>query len=200
MKPLRVPVRVAGTVLAAGALLLRPARIPAQPVERAAAASGASVHLRYAERRLELARLDLEKARRQNAEAGSAQVPAADLRRLEVRVAALEEVVEAERKTPDGGRLDGQIARAQAALEVVRDDLARLERLHAAMPNAVPEIDLRRQRVRVEIAELRLALWQDPEHRLSAIEQMQIQIDQLIDQLADLIEEISNRRLVTPPP
>lgn len=200
MKPLRVPVRVAGTVLAAGALLLRPVTVPAQPAEGAAAASGASVHLRYAESRLELARLDLEKARRQNTEAGSAQVPAADLRRLEVRVAALEEVVDAERKTPDGGRLDGQVARARAALEVVRDDLARLERLHAAMPNAVPEIDLRRQRVRVEIAELRLALWQDPEHRLSAIEQMQIQIDQLTDQLADLIEEISNRRLVTPPP
>lgn len=197
MKPLRVPMRVAGAVLAAVALLCRPA---ATAVEPGVPTTGASVHLRYAEARLALARLELEKARRQNTEAGASQVPASDLRRLEVRVAALEQLVAAERNTPAAGRLDGQIARAKAALEVVRDDLARLERLHATMPNAVPEIDLRRQRVRVEIAELRLALWQDPEHRLSAIDQMQIQLDQLTDQLVDLIDQISNRRLVTPPP
>jgi len=179
-------------------------RVVAQDVQGAAtrdqAGVGDGLHLRYATARLDLARLDLEKARRQNADAGSPQVPAADMRRLEVRVEALERVVASEKTQRVNGQLDGQVARARAALELVREDLARLERLHAAMPATVPEIDLRRQRTRVEIAELRLALWQDPNHVPSAIDRMQIQIDQLTDQIVDLIDQIENRRLVTPPP
>jgi uncharacterized coiled-coil protein SlyX len=83
---------------------------------------------------------------------------------------------------------------------VAREDLARLERLRESQPNSVGELDLRRQRVRVDIAELRVALWQDPEHIPSPIDRMQIQLDQLSDQLIDMIDQISNRRLVTPPP
>ena len=198
--------RIAPRCVAAAAMALWPAapRVVAQDVQGAVAPDqavvGDGLHLRYATARLDLARLDLEKARRQNADAGSPQVPAADMRRLEVRVEALERVVASEKTQRVNGQLDGQVARARAALELVREDLARLERLHAAMPATVPEIDLRRQRTRVEIAELRLALWQDPNHVPSAIDRMQIQIDQLTDQIVDLIDQIENRRLVTPPP
>lgn len=160
----------------------------------------ASLHLRYANARLELARLDLEKARRQNQNAGASQVPASDMRRLEARLAALEQVVAAEKARADGDEVDGQLARSRAALDVAREDLARLERLREASPNAVTDVDLRRQRIRVEIAELRVALWEDPSHIPSPIDRMQIQIDQLSDQLIDMIDQISNRRLVTPPP
>lgn len=162
--------------------------------------TGGSLHLRYVTARLELAKLDLEKARRQNQVAGSPQVPASDMRRLEARLAALEQVVAAEKAQRDDGQLEGQLARAKAALDVAREDLARLERLHESQPNSVAELDLRRQRVRVDIAELRVALWQDPEHMPSSIDRMQIQLDQLSDQLLDMIDQISNRRLVTPPP
>jgi multidrug resistance efflux pump len=122
------------------------------------------------------------------------------MRRLEARQAALEQVVAAEKGQQDAGQVEGQIARAKAALEVAREDLARLERLRESQPNSVGELDLRRQRVRVDIAELRVALWQDPEHIPSPIDRMQIQLDQLSDQLIDMIDQISNRRLVTPPP
>lgn len=197
-------VTAAMTAMTAMAVWPASPRVVAQDVQGAAtpdqAAVGDGLHLRYATARLDLARLDLEKARRQNADAGSPQVPAADMRRLEVRVEALERVVESEKTQRVNGQLDGQVARARAALELVREDLARLERLHAAVPATVPEIDLRRQRTRVEIAELRLALWQDPNHVPSAIDRMQIQIDQLTDQIVDLIDQIENRRLVTPPP
>ena len=122
------------------------------------------------------------------------------MRRLEARQAALEQVVAAEKGQQDDGKVEGQIARAKAALEVAREDLARLERLRESQPNSVGELDLRRQRVRVDIAELRVALWQDPEHLPSPIDRMQIQLDQLSDQLIDMIDQIANRRLVTPPP
>jgi len=159
-----------------------------------------STYLQYAKARLELARLELRKARGQNEEAGAPQVPASDIRRMEVRVAALERVVAAAQARPDDGRLEGQIVRARAALELSRGDLARLERLRSTTPQAVPEIDLERQRVRVRIAELRLALWEDPDSIPAEIDRMQIQIDQLTDQLIDVIDQIMNRRLVTPPP
>jgi hypothetical protein len=162
--------------------------------------AGSDLHVRYAEARLALAKLDLEKARQQNADAGSPQVPAADMLRLEVRVDALQQVVDAEAARRNGPNVTGQVARARAALLLARDDLARLERLRAASPVAVPEIDLQRQRARVQIAELRMAMWEDPDHIPSALDRMQIQIDQLTDQIVDLLDQIENRRLVTPPP
>jgi hypothetical protein len=158
------------------------------------------VHLRYAEARLKLARLDLEKARRQNAAAKAPQVPASDIRRLELRVHALERQVEAIKGDPEGKLVGGQIARAEAIAELARDDLARLERVRAASPGAVAEIDVDRLRARVEIAELRVELWRDPAHVPSMTDRVQIQIDQLTDIIIDLLDDIENRRTVAAPP
>lgn len=187
-------------VLPAALTVLSSTCVAAAPPTDGTGGADGSLHLRYVTARLELAKLDLEKARRQNQVAGSPQVPASDMRRLEARQAALEQVVAAQKAQRDDGEVEGQIARAKAALEVAREDLARLERLRESQPNSVGELDLRRQRVRVDIAELRVALWQDPEHIPSPIDRMQIQLDQLSDQLIDMIDQISNRRLVTPPP
>jgi hypothetical protein len=170
----------------------------AEPGPATPAAS--EVHLKYAEARLKLARLDLEKAQRQNKAARSPQVPASDIRRLQFRVGALERQVEAIRTDPEGKLDGGQIARAEAIAALAREDLARLERIRAASPIAVEEIDVDRGRAKVEIAELRVELWKDPAHLISVTDRVQIQIDQLTDIVIDLLDDIENRRTVSAPP
>jgi hypothetical protein len=165
-----------------------------------AAPAVSDVHLRYADARLKLARLDLEKALRQNKAANAPQVPESDIRRLELRVGALERQVEAIRTDPEGKLDGGQIARAEAVAALAREDLARLERIRAASPIAVAEIDVDRGRAKVEIAELRVELWKDPAHLISVTDRVQIQIDQLTDILIDLLDDIENRRTVSAPP
>jgi hypothetical protein len=172
----------------------------AEPGPSAAAPAASDVHLRYADARLKLARLDLEKALRQNKAAGAAQVPESDIRRLQLRVGALERQVEAIRTDPEGKLDGGQIARAEAVAVLAREDLRRLERIRAASPIAVAEIDVDRVRAKVEIAELRVELWKDPAHQLSVTDRVQIQIDQLTDILIDLLDDIENRRTVAAPP
>jgi len=191
----RLAVACALLAAIAGVALRSPRAEPA-----AATRAADDVHLRYAKARLKLARLDLEKAQRQNKAAKSPQVPESDIRRLQLRVGALERQVDAIKTDPEGKLDGGQIARAEAVAVLAREDLARLERIRAASPIAVAEIDVDRGRARVEIAELRVELWKDPAHLVSVTDRVQVQIDQLTDILIDLLDDIENRRTVSAPP
>jgi len=191
----RLAVACALLAAIAGVALRSPRAEPA-----AATRAADDVHLRYGKARLKLARLDLEKAQRQNKAAKSPQVPESDIRRLQLRVGALERQVDAIKTDPEGKLDGGQIARAEAVAVLAREDLARLERIRAASPIAVAEIDVDRGRARVEIAELRVELWKDPAHLVSVTDRVQVQIDQLTDILIDLLDDIENRRTVSAPP
>ena len=179
-------------VATAGAGLLRGAD-DAAPVDPSAA-----LHVRYAEARLKLARLDLERARAADEQFGNRVVSDTDLRRLEARIRVLERQVEVNRRLPHGNGLEAQVARARAAAEVAEEDLEAARDLHQRAPKAMHEIDLRRYESRAEIARLRLALLEDPENVPSMIDQMQLQLDQLTDHVVDLLDQIENQRTITP--
>lgn len=186
-------VAVASIVAAAIVLPLRAAD------DDAATDPSAALHVRYAEARLKLAKLDLERARAADEQFGVRVVSDTDIRRLEARVRVLERHVEVNRTLPHGNGLDAQIARARAAAEVADDDLRAARDLRATSPKAMGEIDLRRYETKAEIARLRVALLEDPENVPSIIDQMQLQLDQLTDHVVDLLDQIENQRTIIPP-
>lgn len=187
-----MPVRRALLLAAALALPLRAAD------DGAVADASSALHVRYAEARLTLARLDLERARAADEQFGVRVVSDTDLRRLEARVRVLERQVEVTRKLPHGNGIEAQIARARAAAEVAEEDLQAARDLRATNPEAINAIDLRRHQTRAEIARLRVALLEDPENVPSMIDQMQLQLDQLTDHVVDLLDQIENQRSIIP--
>ena len=193
--PRRAALRRSGVILA----LLLPLLAAAAAADEPAPADASSLlHLRYAEARLKLARLALERARAADAQAGARVVSETDLRRLEARIRVLEGQVEVNRTVPHGNGIHAQIARARAAAEVADEDLRQARDLHDRQPKAIHPIDLDRYAARAEIARLRVELLEDPENVPSIIDQMQLQLDQLTDHVLDLLDQIENQRTITP--
>jgi len=81
------------------------------------------LHRKYAEARLELAELDLEKADLLDAQGSGRTVSEHDRRRLRTRVAVLRELVAANRDPSNGVGIQGQRLRARAGLQLAKDDL-----------------------------------------------------------------------------
>lgn len=167
--------------------------------EGTVADASAALHVRYAEARLKLARLDLERAMLLDERAGGAQVSETDMRRLRARVLVLERLVEATRLHPHGNGIEAHKARARAAVEVAVKDL---ESVTDAAPedDAMRRIIVDRYRSRLEIARLRLAVLEDPTNVPSPFDQMQLQIDQLADHVVDLLDMIENQDTIIPAP
>lgn len=159
----------------------------------------ARLHVRYAEARLKLAQLELDRAVLMDERAGGGQVSETNMRRLRARVLVLERLVEATRLHPHGNGIEAHKARARAAVDVAVEDLE-------AITNTVPEDDamrriiVNRYRTRLEIARLRLSLLEDPANVPSPFDQMQLQIDQLADHVVDLLDMIENQDTIIPPP
>ncbi len=170
--------------------------LPAQaadPAERRSAHD--ELHSRYAEARLKLAELDLEKATLLENQGNGRLVSDHDWRRLRSRVAVLREIVEAHGEHPHGTGIDGQRARARAAVKIAEADLAQAREIHDLKPTDFTDIAVRRFEAKAEIARLRLALWDDPENVPSIIDEMQMQIDQLTDHVVDLLDQVENERV-----
>ncbi len=164
------------------------------PAERRSAHD--ELHSRYAEARLKLAELDLEKATLLESRGSGRIVSDQDRRRLRSRVAVLQEIAEATRKQPHGTGIEGQRARARAAVTVADADLEQARNLHDLKPTAFTALAVQRHETKAEIARLRLALWDDPENAPSIIDEMQMQIDQLTDHVVDLLDQIENDRII----
>lgn len=153
------------------------------------------LHQRYAEARLALAELDLEKATILDREGQGGIVSDYDWRRLRSRVAVLRELVAISRDRPHGTGLDGQRARAKAVAKVAEEDLEQARAIHDRQPDPLNEIGVRRAEAKAEIARLRVALWEDPANVPSIIDEMQMQIDQLTDHVIDLLDQVDNDRI-----
>lgn len=154
------------------------------------------LHAKYAEARLKLAELDLEKATLLESRGSGRIVSDQDWRRLRSRVAVLQEIAEATRKQPHGTGIDGQRARARAAVKVADADLEQARNLHDLKPTAFTALAVQRHETKAEIARLRVALWEDPANVPSIIDEMQMQIDQLTDHVVDLLDQIENNRII----
>ena len=157
------------------------------------------LHAKYADARLKLAELDLEKATLLESRGSGRIVSDQDWRRLRSRVAVLQEIAEATREHPHGTGIDGQRARARAAVKVADADLEQARNLHDVKPTAFTALAVQRHEAKAEIARLRLALWDDPENVPSIIDEMQMQIDQLTDHVVDLLDQIENDRIIDSP-
>ena len=154
------------------------------------------LHAKYAEARLKLAELDLEKATLLEGQGSGRIVSDQDWRRLRSRVAVLQEIAEATRKQPHGTGIEGQRARARAAVTVADADLEQARNLHDLKPTAFTALAVQRHETKAEIARLRVALWEDPANVPSIIDEMQMQIDQLTDHVVDLLDQIENNRII----
>ncbi len=197
--PLSSVARAAGRCVASPILLalcLVACRAEIRAEEEPAAGDSSALHLRYAEARLKLARLDLERAILVN-ERVEGEVTETDLRRLSARVRVLEGLVEATRLQPHGNGLESHKARARAAVEVAQEDLESVGTPRA--DDVMEKLLFERYRSRVEIAKLRLAMLEDPTNVPSPFDQMQLQLDQLADHVLDLLDQIENPSTIIPP-
>ena len=191
--PKRIAPLLLGVSLALSAL-------PHLPLSRADEPAGArsahdELHARYAEARLTLAELDLEKATLLEQQGSGRIVSDQEWRRLRGRVAVLREIVETHRERPHGTGIDGQRARARAAVKIADEDLAQARAIREHGETPFTELTVRRFETKAEIARLRLALWDDPANVPSMIDEMQMQIDQLTDHVVDLLDQIDSERI-----
>ena len=185
---------IAAAVLSAaphGGVFAQESRAPETNPDRAGA--HADLHVRYAEARLALAEVDLERARQLNRRFANL-VPAGEIAALEDRVGLLRGLARQARDTPHGHGLAIQraAAHAAAARAAIALESARAARRTAA--TALSDIDLARLELRLEVARLRADLWDDATLVPSLIDDMQLHIEQVQEQLAELQHEVETIR------
>lgn len=155
----------------------------------AEAAAAADLRVRYAMARLRLAELDLERALAAN-RALPAAVGAREIERLRNHILVMQRHVEIAREQPRTAARQVTVAAAETGRDTVRADLEAALAANHRVPGAVSELNVRRLRARLELAEIRLALCKNPDHELSILDEMQWNIDQLTDQLIDLRHQV----------
>lgn len=149
------------------------------------AAAAAELKVRYATARLRLAELDLERALAANRAAHGAVGPR-EIERLQNHIRLLRRHVEIVRERPRTAARRATVAAAAAGRDDVRAELEAALAANHRVPGAVSDLNLERLRARLELAEIRVALCQNPDDELSILDEMQWNIDQLTDQLIDL--------------
>jgi len=189
--------RIAGALLRAVTLFLIVAHLPAaHGVDPPAELSPHdTLHAEYAEARLKLAELDLEKATLLDGEGKGRMLSDYDWRRLRSRVAVLRDLVDINRRKPHGTGIHEQRIRARAAADNAEADLREAEHFHERGPTPLTDIGVRRAGAKADIARLRLALWDDPANVPSIIDEMQMQIDLLTDHVIDLLDQVDQDRI-----
>ena len=158
------------------------------PAERA----HSELHVRYAEARLRLAKANLEKAE-DLARKVPRQVHDVELASLRRRVEVLERHVTVTKEQPHGNGFGLAQAAAKTAVKQAEDELAAVQAANARQPGAVSAATLRQLAAALELAEVRLAIWDDPSFLDSPLQVMQMQIDQLADEVFELIQCLNNR-------
>ncbi|NBT12895.1 MAG: hypothetical protein EBS56_04825 [Planctomycetia bacterium] len=148
-----------------------------------------ALHTRYAEARLQLAEARLRTAEQLNQKT-PVLLTEADVRRLRSRVAALRGVVATTRERPHGHGLAVQQAEARASSHDAKEDLAAARAVRQRQPAAMSADALRQFEIKAEIAELRVALLEDPAFLDSPLDVMQLQIDQLADLILDAADRL----------
>lgn len=141
--------------------------------------------VRYAEARLRLAELDLERASAVNERAHDA-IGERELGRLRTHVATLQRHVAIAREHPRTAARQASIAAAEAACADARGDLEAAERVNDRTAGSVSEINVRRLRARVELADARLELCRNPDYELSLLAELEWNIEQLTADVIDL--------------
>lgn len=177
----RIQIVVAVVVLAMAATAEEEAPKPAPPPD--------DLRVRYAEARLRLAELDLERAIAANDRVHDA-IGDRELQRLRTHVTMLQRHVEIAREHPRTAARQANITAAEAACVEARGDLDAALRANHRTPGSVSDINIARLRAKVDVAELRVALCKSPDYELSLLAEMEWNIEQLTDEVIDLRHHI----------
>jgi len=181
---------IVGTANGEQATPVVPARAPepaavGDVVGTATSAPAHDLQVRYAQARLRLAELDLQRARAAN-ESLPHSIGDREIERLENHVAMLRRQVEIAREHPRTAARQAATAAAEAACADTRADLEVALRANERTPGAVSGINVERLRAKVDLAEIRLALCSSPEYELSLLAELEWNIEQLTDEVIDL--------------
>ncbi len=188
-------------VLAAVALGL-PTAIASRPLHAAddAAVADASdesdplndVRTRYAMARLKLAELDLQRAVKLNRPMANA-IGALEITRLTNHLRLMQRQLEIAQGKPQSSAREVGLAAAELAVETAQADLDAARAANKRTEGAIKEINVKRLETKLDIAEIRLELYRNPDFIPSPIDEMQWHIDQLTEQLLDLRHRVESR-------
>jgi len=188
-------------VLAAVALGL-PAAIASRPLRAAddAAVADASdesdplngVRTRYAMARLKLAELDLQRAVKLNRPMANA-IGSLEITRLTNHLRLMQRQLEIAQGKPQSSAREVGLAAAELAVETAQADLDAARAANKRTEGAIKEINVKRLETKLDIAEIRLELYRNPDFIPSPIDEMQWHIDQLTEQLLDLRHRVESR-------
>ncbi|MFM7135503.1 MAG: hypothetical protein ACKO1M_00325 [Planctomycetota bacterium] len=156
------------------------------------AAAAAALRLDYALARVKLAELDLERAIAANTAVRGA-VGDREIERLRNHVVLLHRQLEIAREQPRTASRQATLAAAEVARDNIRADLDAAVNANHLVPGAVSDLNVRRLRARLEMAEIRVALCRNPASGLSLLDEMQWNIDLLTDQLIDVRHQVETR-------
>jgi hypothetical protein len=183
---IRAWVAVAWAAILGGVALAEPAGTAGDDtVREARPAAPNDLQVRYAQARLRLAELDLERAIAANTASRDA-VGDREVQRLRTHVEMLRRQVDLARNHPRTAARQAATAAAEAACTDAHADLEAALRANQRVPGTVSDINVERLRAKVEVAEVRVALCKSPEYELSLLAEMEWNIEQLTDEVIDL--------------
>ena len=151
--------------------------------------SPSELQIRYAERRLKLAQLNLERAERANRLINSTVGPR-EVHRLSNHVDLTQRQLAIAKEYPRTTAKQTNLASAEIAVANARGDLAAALRANERTTDvkvvAVSEINIKRLQTILAMAEIRLEMVNRPDYIPSLIDEMQWHIDQLTNEVIDL--------------
>lgn len=165
-----------------------PVRGPA-PETAPTAAAPHDLPVRYAQARLRLAELDLERAIAANTALPNS-IGDREVQRLRTHVEMLRRQVEIARSHPRTAARQAATVAAEAACTDARGDLDAALRANERTPGTVSDINVERLRAKVDLAEVRVAMCKSPEYELSLLAELEWNIEQLTDEVIDLRQRV----------
>lgn len=185
----------AAALAAAGARLAAPVHgEPPSGTPSPGERAHADLHARYAAARLRLAEANLARAEHL---AGSVagQVNEQDLASLRRRVDVLRQHVATTRERPHENSFQLSQAAAEMAVRQAEQERAAAQAVKARQPGAVSPDEERQLDAAVDLAKVRLEIWNDPAFLDAPLQVMQMQIDQLADDVFELRQRSDTRFL-----
>ncbi len=183
--------RVAGALGVAVVILsIAAANSPAQnpPTD---ADKATELQVRYADARLRLAKADLELARELNATV-EGTIPEVEVARLRTNIAVAKRQLEIAKEYTHGSTMPVQLKAAEAGVAMAEAELKSALEVNTRLPKTFNATRIKKLRIKLELAKLRVEMWKDPNYLPSLVDQMQWQIDRLTEQVIELDERVDS--------
>lgn len=150
------------------------------------------IRIRLAEARVRLAEYTLERAVEANRVVPGSVGPR-EIDRLQRNLGLTRRQLEIVRGHPRTTVRETNLAAAETGLAIARGDLEAALRANDRHRDSVSDINVKRLRSRLELAELQLELLRNPGYAPSVIDEMQWHIDQLTDQVIELQHRLGTK-------